>query len=120
MQIIKQIVYQWRLWKICRRLDIKLYPWQRDYALGRSNSWPVFSRSGKTMAVILYGLVRKIHDQDDLYRLAWQRDPGCRHCGDFEARCRQDWFYGEYLRTARRAGLARLYREIVRKEVHGR
>ena len=120
MQIIKKIVYQWRLWKICRRLDIKLCPWQRDYALGRSNSLPVFRRSGKTMAVILYGLVRRIRDKEGVYELARQRDPDCRHCGDFEARCRQDWFYGEYLRTARRAGLVKLYRATVRKEVQGR
>lgn len=73
MQIIDRIVYRWRLWKICKRLDIKPYPWQRDYVLGRSNSLPIFSRSGKTMAVILYGLVRKIRYQDDIYKLAWQR-----------------------------------------------
>lgn len=120
MQIIKQIVYQWRLWKICRRLDIKLYPWQRDYALGRSNSLPVFSRSGKTTAVILYGLVRKLRVKEDIYKLARQRDPDCRCPSAFGARCRQDWFYGEYLRTARRAGLVKLYRATVRKEVHGR
>lgn len=105
MQIIDRIVYRWRLWKICKRLDIKPYPWQRDYVLGRSNSLPIFSRSGKTMAVILYGLVRKIRYQDDIYKLAWQRDPDCKCRSSFEARCRQDWFYREYIGTALRAGL---------------
>ena len=105
MKLIDQIVYRWRLRMICRRLDIRPYPWQRAYVLGKSDSLPVFRRSGTTTAVILYGLVRKIRYQDDIYRLAWQRDPACRCRDPLETRCRQEWFYREYIGTALRAGL---------------
>lgn len=106
MKIIDQMAYRWRLRMICRRLDIRPYPWQRDYVLGKSEKLPRLRRSGRTIAVILYGLVRKIRYQDDILRLARQRDPACWYrTGTFDARCRQDWFYREYIGTAVRAGL---------------
>ena len=46
---------RFKLWRICRALEIKPYPWQRDFALGKTEilQYPTGRRTGKTMAVML-------------------------------------------------------------------
>lgn len=46
---------RYRLRKICKALDIVPYPWQRDFALGKTDTLnaPEGRATGKTMAVML-------------------------------------------------------------------
>ena len=46
---------RYRLRKICKALDIKPYNWQRDFALGKTDTLnaPEGRATGKTMAVML-------------------------------------------------------------------
>lgn len=59
---------RYRLRKICEALDIVPYPWQRDFALGKSDTIPgciVYRADGKTMAVMLRLLMLQpgeVHD----------------------------------------------------------
>lgn len=62
------IVLRWRLWRVCKRLGIRPYKWQKDYALGKDMRISLWTRrSGKTMAVVLYGLIRKAKGKEAYY-----------------------------------------------------
>lgn len=82
------IVLRWRLWRVCKRLGIRPYKWQKDYALGKDMRISLWTRrSGKTMAVVLYGLIRKakgkeayyVHDPDawSAHENNWEWDSVC-------------------------------------------
>lgn len=73
-KLIRGIVLRWRLWKVCRKLNIKPYKFQRQYALTGYCKWPVGRRNGKTLAVALWGLIRDVVKPKDVYALA-RRDP---------------------------------------------
>lgn len=59
---------RYKLWKICRAIGIKPYPWQRAFALGKasSNEFPQGRCTGKTMAVMLRLLVSTYEEAADL------------------------------------------------------
>lgn len=47
---------RYKLWRICRAIGIKAYPWQRDFALQRRlpiNELYGGRRNGKTLAVMI-------------------------------------------------------------------
>ena len=84
-----------RLWKICRAAKIKPYPFQKDFALGKTDTLPVCGRcTGKTTAVILQALVENPLDAKQLYQI-FQKDPDAPQgpCGYFE---RYLWMYHEW------------------------
>ena len=58
---------RFRLWQISRRLGFKLYPWQRDFALGRTNflDYPPGRGTGKTTAVMLRLLLMDRADDEE-------------------------------------------------------
>lgn len=74
MKLIENIKLRWRLWKVCRKLGIKPYKFQKQFALTGRCVCPRDRRQGKTMAVMLYGLIRDITALRDIYVLA-QFDP---------------------------------------------
>ena len=55
MKYIKNLFLRGRLWRISKRLGIRLCPWQRDYALGLTDrlECPPGPSMGKTTAVML-------------------------------------------------------------------
>lgn len=55
------------LWRLSRRLGIRLYPWQRDFALGVTNTLEYYScrQSGRTTAVMLRILLMDKPDFDE-------------------------------------------------------
>lgn len=73
-RLIVGIVLRWRLWKVCRKLNIRPYKFQRQYALHGHCKWPDGRRNGKTMAIALWGLIRNVVKPKDVYALA-RRDP---------------------------------------------
>lgn len=54
---LHRIFPHFKLWRICKALEIKPRPWQRDFALGKIDALPpeiLYSRAtGKTLAVML-------------------------------------------------------------------
>lgn len=95
-------VLRWRLWRVCRRLEIRPYRWQREYALGKSYKLMTERGCGKSTAVMLYGLIRNITAPLGIALLA-RVDPDVgRDYG------RGIWFAREYIEMARRAGLDHL------------
>lgn len=54
---LHRIFPRFKLWRICKALGIKPYPWQKAYALGKTKRLPRkvvrFRRTGKTTAVFL-------------------------------------------------------------------
>lgn len=74
MKLFIAIGLRWRLWRVCRKLGIKPYKFQRQFALTGRCKWPEGRRQGKTMAVMLYGLIRDINVEQDMHVLS-QFDP---------------------------------------------
>ena len=74
MKLIIAIQLRWRLWCVCRKLGIKPYKFQRQFALTGKCKWPSGRCNGKTMAVMLYGLIRDLDAEQDLHVLS-QFDP---------------------------------------------
>ena len=101
---MKTIIYQWRLWKICRKLHFHPMPWQRDFILGKETSFygaQLGRRTGKTISVILYGLVRGVNTKKGILKLCG-KDPDCALPTTYT---RLDWFIREYIKVARAAGI---------------
>lgn len=50
---------RYKLWRICRVFRIKLYPWVRDYALGKITRHKFYygRKTGRTLSVILYIMI---------------------------------------------------------------
>lgn len=101
---MKTIIYRWRLWKICRKLHFRPMPWQRDFILGKKTSFygaQLGRRTGKTITVILYGLVRNVNTKREIVKLAG-KDPDCALPTTYT---RLDWFIREYIKVAKEAGI---------------
>lgn len=52
---------RYKLWRVSKALGIKPHPWQRDFALRKTDSFGdagMFRQTGKTMAVMLRILMR--------------------------------------------------------------
>lgn len=58
---IEAIRLRWRLWKVCRKLGIKPYDFQRQFALTGRCKLPTGRCNGKTMALMLYGLIHNVY-----------------------------------------------------------
>ncbi|MEY8386693.1 hypothetical protein AALC17_05235 [Oscillospiraceae bacterium 38-13] len=59
-ELYKTLLAQFRLWRICKRLAINPYPWQKEFILGQSNNlWTYGRQTGKTTAVLLRLLVER-------------------------------------------------------------
>ena len=97
MKLIENIRLRWRLWRVCRKLGIKPYKFQRQFALTGRCDWPTGRRNGKTMAVMLWGLIR---DFPTLYmREVAMYDPDCGVVrSEVESLIRRSWFVREYAR----------------------
>ena len=91
-RLIEGIVLRWRLWKVCRKLDIKPYDFQRQFALTGRCKFPTGRRNGKTMALMLYGLIHNV-DYTKLARVLSCYDPDA--CKSY---MRRDVFVREYER----------------------
>lgn len=54
---LHRIFPRFKFWRICKALGINPYPWQKDFALGRTTRLPRkgtrFRQTGKTTAVML-------------------------------------------------------------------
>lgn len=50
---------RYKLWRICRALHVKLYPWVREYALGKTNRLKFYygRQTGRTLSVMLYIMI---------------------------------------------------------------
>ena len=104
---MKGLIYRWRLWRICRKLKIEPMKWQKDYVLGKLDRFcgPLAGRAtGKTTAVILWGLVRKIKTRDLTEQLAL-RDPDITRRDGSIYYGRREYFIREYAKMARKVGL---------------
>ena len=99
---IKQRIYElqlhcprFKLWRLCKLLGVKLYPWQREFALGHTDSIPAeltyIRASGKTMAVWLRLLMANPGQPIDILKVLNQ-DP------DFTTTYRRRllWYQEEY------------------------
>lgn len=96
---MRNLIYRWRLWRICRKLKIKPMKWQKRYVLTGNFTWDEMGReTGKTTAVILYGLVRGIHTDKDIHNLAF-KDPDTINI------IRVNIFDREYRKYANKAGM---------------
>lgn len=95
-KLIRGLVLRWRLWRVCKKLGIKPYKWQKDYALGKSQYLAGGRRSGKTMAVMLWALIRKVQRPGDIGYCA-HKDP------DTTNRVILNWWAREYERLADKA-----------------
>lgn len=103
---------RYRLHVICRSLEIKPYPWQKEYALGFPADFPKGRRTGKTVAVMLRLLMIESgssyasslfasyvlsHDPDwretDLRRCRWYADEykRMRYVCVQDGLCPMDW-----------------------------
>ena len=101
-----------RLQSVCRIIGIEPYDWQVHYALtghvpGRR--WPEGRRTGKTMAVMLYGLIRDDCTEEEIRELAY-RDPDCYTASRLGTRMRRDWFAREYSDLRRAVNVISRYR----------
>ena len=94
------LVLRWRLWRVCKKLGIRPYKWQKDYALGKSNALMYGRRSGKTTAIMLWALIRKVQPSRDVAGCIY-KDP------DNISLCVSNWWVKEYARLARKAGLVK-------------
>lgn len=95
-----RLVLRWRLWQVCKKLGIRPYKWQKDYALGKSVYLAGGRRSGKTMAIMLWALIRKVKPS--------QVVAGCIHKDPDNTILRvSEWWIKEYERLAYKAGLVK-------------
>lgn len=89
---IEAIWLRWRLWKVCRKLGIKPYDFQREFALTGRCKYPRGRCNGKTMAVMLYGLIRYVNWETGAQVLAHYDPDACL------SHMRRDVFVREYMR----------------------
>lgn len=95
MRFLKAVCLRWRLWRICRRLGIKPYSWQRDFVLGITDhlEYPPGRRTGKTTAVLLKLMV--VESSNDVIKTL-RCDP------DFSLLPKRvDWYFKEHSYMAR-------------------
>jgi hypothetical protein len=96
---------RWRLRRICKKLGINPYKWQRDYALSKSLYLKRGRRSGKTTAIMLWALIRNVKPPekrfmtDDTFNRVASKDP------DVKMRVHYDWWADEYVKLALKVGL---------------
>lgn len=99
------ILLRWRLRRICKKLGIKPYKWQINYALNKSLYLKRGRRSGKTTAIMLWALIRNVKPPkkrfvtDDTFNRIAYKDP------DVKMRVHYDWWAEEYTKLALKAEL---------------
>lgn len=93
---IEAIRLRWRLWKVCRKLDIKPYDFQRQFALTGRCKFPKGRYNGKTMAIMLYGLIRNINYASGVQLLSHYDPDACK------SYMRRDVFVREYERLRKK------------------
>lgn len=101
---MKILIYRWRLWHLCRKLKFHPMPWQRDFILGKVDNFygsQLGRRTGKTISVILYGLVRNVNTKRDILKLCG-KDPDCALPTSW---ARLECFIREYKKVAKQAGV---------------
>lgn len=92
---------RYKLWRICRAIGIKAYPWQRDFALRKRvpiNELFGGRGNGKTMAVMLRLLMANPDSKTDSgwwYEICYDAD------FDSSDTRRVRWYADEYKRFAR-------------------
>lgn len=96
-------VLRWRFWRVCKKLGIKPYKWQKDYALGKITIPIGGRRSGKTTAVMLWALIRKVRRPKDINYCAY-KDPYITN--DF----RRAWWVKEYKHKAYETGMVKKWK----------
>lgn len=100
-----RIILRIRLREVCKKLGIKPYEWQRNYALNKSLYLKRGRRSGKTTAIMLWALIRNVKPPkkgivtDFTFNRVVSKDP------DVETRARYDWWVDEYTKLALKVGL---------------
>lgn len=100
-----RILLRIRLREVCKKLGIKPYKWQRDYALNKSIYLKRGRRSGKTTAIMLWALIRNVKPPkkrfmtDYTFNRVVSKDP------DVEMGVRYDWWADEYTKLALKVGL---------------
>lgn len=92
LRSIEAIWLRWRLWKVCRKLNIKPYDFQRQFALTGKCKFPSGRCNGKTLAIMLYGLIRGV-DTEVYARVLAFSDPDAHI-----SYMRRDVFASEYMR----------------------
>lgn len=105
MNMLKNLRRRWRLWRICRKLDIKPHPWQREFALGLTDSLEYLSgrQLGKTIAVMLRLLMLRYDASLNLNEILCivSQDPNFL----IDSPERIEWYQQEYDRMARACGI---------------
>ena len=88
---------RYRLRKICQAIGIKPYPWQRDFALGKTDALnaPEGRATGKTMACMLR-LIMETADRPAEPLRTLMHDPDFR----LQDRPRLRWYAGEIRRLS--------------------
>lgn len=96
---------RYRLRKICKALDITPYPWQRDFALGKTDTLnaPEGRQTGKTTAVMLRLLMAYPGEPVNVLHTL-RADPDFRTANIHQ----RYWYYGEYHRRANTCDRARI------------
>ena len=100
-----RILLRIRLREVCKKLGIKPYKWQRDYALNKSLYLKRGIRSGKTTAIMLWALIRNVKPPkkrfttDATFNRVVSKDP------DVKMRVHYDWWADEYTKLALKVGL---------------
>lgn len=119
MRAFRSLMDRIRLRRICKRLRIKPYPWQRRFALGVDDclNAPKERRTGKTTAVMLRLLLIREADYFEVSRVL--------HCDpDFSDGYIRwyNWYSWEYRRLAELCGVKPLldFERFVVPEVRGR
>lgn len=96
IRLLNGIRKRFRLWRICCALDLRPYPWQRDFALGKigCDAFPKGRATGKTMAVMLRILMLPPNASQVAVHTVLARDPDWMPSEP--RRCR--WYAYEYMR----------------------
>lgn len=105
-KLVLKIVLRWRLWRVCKKLGIKPYDWQKNYALGKSQHLSEGRKSGKTTAIMLRALILEIRNPDKV-RVCSHLDP------DTRSRIIEDWWCREYYKMAIKVGVCREKRKAI-------
>lgn len=94
--LIQDIRQRRRLRRICEAIEIRPYPWQRDFALGLigCDAFPEGRATGKTTAVLLRILMLPPNASEVAVRTILARDPDWNPMDP--RRCR--WYAYEYVR----------------------
>lgn len=112
-RLIMRISRWLRLRRICKRLGIKPYPWQKSFALGKTDRLdaPPGRRTGKTMAVMLRLLILTAENCHPVYALLclecdpdwdWSREKNCSRNDWLAAK---KWYIDEYIAMCKKAGI---------------